>query len=60
MNHDEPNRTTMNHDEPKEPSVCNGCMFEDGSDYWTCRFCCAKCYEEYGKCPNPECDPMDI
>lgn len=38
-------------------SVCDDC---ERADYWECRFCCAKCYEDYGECPNPDCDPMDI
>ena len=41
----------------KEPSVCDDCEIGDG---WECQFCCSKCYEDYGKCPNPDCDPMDI
>ena len=40
-----------------EPSVCDGCELGDG---WECYFCCSKCYEDYGECPNPDCDPMDI
>lgn len=28
--------------------------------YGQCQFCCSKCYEDYGECPNPDCDPMDI
>ena len=43
-------------DDYKEPSVCDDC---DG-DGWDCYFCCIKCYEDYGECPNPDCDPMDI
>lgn len=38
-------------------SICDDC---ERADYWECRFCCAKCYEDYGECPNPDCDPMDI
>ena len=41
----------------KEPSVCDDC---DTGDGWECHFCCDKCYEDYGKCPDPECNPMDI
>ena len=41
----------------KEPSVCDDC---ERGDYWECQFCCAKCIEEYGECPDPDCDPMDI
>ena len=41
----------------KEPSVCDGCEMSDG---WECHYCCSKCYEDYGECPNPVCDPMDI
>lgn len=37
-------------------SVCDDC---DGEG-WDCAFCCKKCYEDYGECPNPECDPWDI
>ena len=43
--------------EEKEPSVCDTCNIEDS---WECIFCCRKCYEDYGECPNPDCDPMDI
>lgn len=38
-------------------SVCDGC---ERAEYWECIFCCAKCYEDYGECPNPDCNPMDI
>ena len=41
----------------KEPSVCDNCKH---GDYWDCYFCCKRCIEEYGECPNPDCDPMDI
>ena len=41
----------------REPSVCDDCEIGDG---WECQFCCSKCYEDYGECPNPDCDPMDI
>lgn len=41
----------------EETSVCDGC---EKGDYWECHFCCAKCYEDFGECPNPDCDPMDI
>lgn len=44
-------------DEFKEPSVCDDC---EHGDHWECMFCCARCYELYGECPNPDCDPMDI
>ena len=44
-------------DDNKEPSVCDDCGIGDG---WECQFCCSKCYEDYGECPNPDCDPMDI
>lgn len=37
-------------------SVCDNCDLNG----WDCYFCCAKCYEDYGECPNPDCDPMDI
>ena len=40
-----------------ESSVCDDCEIGDG---WECHFCCSKCYEDYGECPNPDCDPMDI
>lgn len=40
-----------------EPSVCDDCEIGDG---WECQFCCKKCYEDYGECPNPDCDPWDI
>ena len=39
----------------KEPSVCDDC---ERGDYWECYFCCAKCIEDYGECPDPDCDPM--
>lgn len=41
----------------EEPSVCDDCEIGDGCN---CQFCCNKCYEDYGKCPNPDCDPMNI
>ena len=41
----------------RESSVCDDCEIGDG---WECHFCCSKCYEDYGECPNPDCDPMDI
>ena len=44
-------------DDYKESSVCDDCEIDDG---WECQFCCRKCYEDYGECPNPDCDPMDI
>ena len=44
-------------DDYKEPSVCDNCEIGDG---WECQFCCIKCYEDYGECPDPDCDPMDI
>ena len=44
-------------DDYKESSVCDDCEIGDG---WECHFCCSKCYEDYGECPNPDCDPMDI
>ena len=44
-------------DDYREPSVCDDCEIGDG---WECQFCCSKCYEDYGECPNPDCDPMDI
>ena len=44
-------------DNYREPSVCDDC---DRGDHWECMFCCSKCYEGYGECPNPDCDPMDI
>jgi len=43
-------------DDYREPSVCDDC---DRGDHWECMFCCSKCYEDYGECPNPDCDPMD-
>lgn len=39
-------------------SVCDTCDHND--DYWECRYCCAKCIEDFGECPNPDCDPWDI
>ena len=45
------------YDDYKESSVCDDCEISDG---WECHFCCSKCYEDYGECPNPDCDPMDI
>lgn len=45
------------YDDYHEPSVCDDC---DRGDHWECMFCCSKCYEDYGECPNPDCDPMDI
>ena len=44
-------------DDYKELSVCDDCEIGDG---WECQFCCSKCYEDYGECPNPDCDQMDI
>ena len=44
-------------DNYQETSVCDDCEIGDG---WECQFCCSKCYEDYGECPNPDCDPMDI
>lgn len=44
-------------DEFKEPSGCDDC---ENGDHWECMFCCARCYELYGECTNPDCDPMDI
>lgn len=41
----------------REPSVCDDCEIGDG---WECQFCCSKCYEDYGECPNPDCEPWDI
>ena len=41
----------------EERSVCDDC---DHGDAWECQFCCNKCYEDYGECPNPDCDPWDI
>lgn len=43
-----------------EPSVCDNCWNKDIGDPWECRFCCPKCYEDYGECPDDDCDPMDI
>lgn len=43
-------------DEYEEESVCSDC----DKDEWECAYCCAKCYEDYGECPDPDCDPMDI
>lgn len=40
-----------------EPSVCDDCEI---GDVWECQFCCKKCYEDYGECPDPNCDPWDI
>jgi hypothetical protein len=37
-------------------SVCDNCDLNG----WDCYFCCTKCFEDYGECPNPDCDPMDI
>lgn len=42
--------------EDKVESVCDGC---DGNG-WECQFCCDRCYEDYGECPDPDCDPWDI
>ena len=44
-------------DNYQETSVCDDCEIGDG---WECLFCCSKCYEDYGECPNPDCDPMAI
>lgn len=44
-------------DDYRETSVCDTC---ENDDYWECCFCCAKCYEDYDECPDPDCDPMDI
>lgn len=44
-------------DDYREPSVCDDCEMDD---HWECMFCCSKCYEDYGECPNPDCNPMDI
>ena len=44
-------------DDYRESSVCDDCEIGDG---WEWQFCCNKCYRGYGKCPNPDCDPMDI
>lgn len=41
----------------REPSVCDNC---DIDDHWECQFCCSKCYEMFGECPNPDCNKMDI
>lgn len=41
----------------EEYSVCDDC---DRMDVWECRFCCAKCIEDYGECPDESCNPMDI
>lgn len=41
----------------REYSVCDDCAI---GDEWECKFCCDKCYEDYGECPNPDCDLMDI
>lgn len=41
----------------KKKSVCDDC---DHGDEWSCMFCCARCKELYGPCPNEECDPMDL
>ena len=41
----------------KEPSVCDDC---EHSDVWEYEFCCKKCLEDFGECPDPYCDPMDI
>lgn len=38
----------------EERSVCDDC---ERGDAWECQFCCDKCYEDYGECPNPDCDP---
>ena len=39
-----------------EESVCDGCNL----DHWECMFCCSKCYEIYGECPNEDCNTYDI
>lgn len=41
----------------EEPSVCDDC---ERADQWECHFCCEKCWEDYGECPDPDCDPYDI
>lgn len=41
----------------KEYSICDEC---ERKDAWECEFCCAKCMEDFGECPDPDCDPMDI
>ena len=40
-----------------ESSVCDDCS----PDGWECQFCCLKCMEDFGECPDPDgCDPWDI
>ena len=51
------NGELLDDDDYREPSVCDNCEIGDG---WECQFCCRKCYEDFGECPNPDCDPMDI
>lgn len=41
----------------EERSVCDDC---ERGDTWECQFCRDKYYENYGECPNPDCDPWDI
>ena len=41
----------------QEVSVCDTCEM---GDVWECQFCCSKCLEDYGECPDLECNPMDI
>lgn len=40
--------------ENMDRSACDDCT---NNDSWECVFCCRKCYEDYGECPNPDCDP---
>ena len=51
------NGELLDDDDYREPSVCDDREIGDG---WECQFCCSKCYEDYGECPNLDCDPMDI
>lgn len=36
-----------------EESVCDRC---ERKDTWECWFCCTKCFEDYGECPDPDCN----
>ena len=43
--------------EDLERSVCDDC---EHGDVWECRFCCAKCIEDFGECPDDLCDRNDM
>ena len=38
----------------EDKSVCADCEIQH--DFWDCKYCCKKCYEDYGECPDPDCD----